>query len=79
MTSLKEENPDLYAKQFSRFVKAGVEPTSVEFFRKICFISYWFVFSSKLYIKLHMPLFVLIHHHHLRKKRRLMHLKQNGK
>jgi large subunit ribosomal protein L5e len=29
MTSLKDENPDLYAKQFSRFVKAGIEPTSV--------------------------------------------------
>ena len=29
MTSLKEENPDLYAKQFSRFVKAGIQPTSV--------------------------------------------------
>jgi len=29
MTLLKEENPDLYAKQFSRFVKAGVEPSSV--------------------------------------------------
>jgi hypothetical protein len=32
MTSLKEENPDLYSKQFSRFVKAGVEPSSVEFY-----------------------------------------------
>jgi large subunit ribosomal protein L5e len=30
MTSLKDENPDLYAKQFSRFVKAGIEPTSFE-------------------------------------------------
>ncbi|CAF5173141.1 unnamed protein product [Rotaria magnacalcarata] len=30
MTSLKEENADLYAKQFSRFVKAGVEPSSFE-------------------------------------------------
>ncbi|CAM2699594.1 unnamed protein product [Rotaria socialis] len=30
MTALKEENPDLYAKQFSRFVKAGIEPTSFE-------------------------------------------------
>lgn len=29
MTSLKEEDPDLYAKQFSRFVKAGIQPTSV--------------------------------------------------
>ncbi len=29
MTSLKEENPDQYAKQFSRFVKAGIQPTSV--------------------------------------------------
>jgi hypothetical protein len=32
MTSLKEENPDLYAKQFSRFVKAGIQPTSVGFY-----------------------------------------------
>jgi len=30
MTTLKEENPDLYAKQFSRFVKGGIEPTSVK-------------------------------------------------
>ena len=30
MKMLKEENPDLYAKQFSRFVKAGIEPTSFE-------------------------------------------------
>ncbi|CAF4775386.1 unnamed protein product, partial [Rotaria magnacalcarata] len=30
MTALKEENSDLYAKQFSRFVKAGIEPTSFE-------------------------------------------------
>jgi len=30
MTTLKEENPDLYGKQFSRFVKAGVQPTSFE-------------------------------------------------
>jgi large subunit ribosomal protein L5e len=30
MTSLKEENPDQYAKQFSRFVKAGIQPTSFE-------------------------------------------------
>jgi large subunit ribosomal protein L5e len=30
MTSLKDDNPDLYAKQFSRFVKAGIEPTSFE-------------------------------------------------
>jgi large subunit ribosomal protein L5e len=30
MTSLKDENPDLYSKQFSRFVKAGVEPSSFE-------------------------------------------------
>ncbi|CAF3370248.1 unnamed protein product [Rotaria sp. Silwood1] len=30
MTSLKDENPDLYAKQFSRFVKAGIEPSSFE-------------------------------------------------
>jgi len=30
MTSLKEENPDLYSKQFSRFVKAGIEPSSFE-------------------------------------------------
>jgi len=30
MTSLKEEDPDLYAKQFSRFVKAGIQPTSFE-------------------------------------------------
>ena len=29
MTSLKEENADLYAKQFSRFVRAGIEPSSV--------------------------------------------------
>jgi hypothetical protein len=29
MTSLKEENPDAYGKQFSRFVKAGIQPTSV--------------------------------------------------
>ena len=29
MTSLKEENPDAYGKQFSRFVKQGIEPTSV--------------------------------------------------
>lgn len=29
MTTLKEENPDLYAKQFSRFVKAGIQPSSV--------------------------------------------------
>jgi large subunit ribosomal protein L5e len=29
MTSLKEENSDVYSKQFSRFVKAGIEPTSV--------------------------------------------------
>jgi large subunit ribosomal protein L5e len=29
MTSLKEENPETYSKQFSRFVKAGIEPTSV--------------------------------------------------
>jgi hypothetical protein len=29
MTSLKEENADQYAKQFSRFVKAGVQPSSV--------------------------------------------------
>jgi large subunit ribosomal protein L5e len=29
MTSLKDDNPDLYAKQFSRFVRAGIEPTSV--------------------------------------------------
>jgi large subunit ribosomal protein L5e len=32
MTTLKEENPDVYAKQFSRFVKAGIQPTSVEFY-----------------------------------------------
>jgi hypothetical protein len=32
MTSLKEENSDLYAKQFSRFVKAGIQPTSVGFY-----------------------------------------------
>jgi hypothetical protein len=31
MTSLKEENPDAYSKQFSRFVKAGIEPKSVWF------------------------------------------------
>lgn len=30
MTALKDENPDLYAKQFSRFIKAGIEPTSFE-------------------------------------------------
>jgi len=30
MTSLKDENPDAYAKQFSRFVKAGIEPSSFE-------------------------------------------------
>ncbi len=30
MTSLKEENPDAYAKQFSRFVKAGIAPSTVE-------------------------------------------------
>jgi len=30
MTNLKEENSDLYAKQFSRFIKAGIEPTSFE-------------------------------------------------
>ena len=29
MTSLKEENPDAYGKQFSRFIKQGIEPTSV--------------------------------------------------
>lgn len=32
MTTLKEENPDLYAKQFSRFVKAGIQPSSVKFY-----------------------------------------------
>jgi hypothetical protein len=32
MTSLKDDNPDLYAKQFSRFVKAGIEPSSVRFY-----------------------------------------------
>ena len=31
MTSLKDENPDHYAKQFSRFVKAGIQPSSVKF------------------------------------------------
>jgi len=30
MKSLKEDNPDLYAKQFSRFVRAGIEPSSFE-------------------------------------------------
>jgi len=30
MISLKEENPELYAKQCSRFVKAGVQPSSFE-------------------------------------------------
>jgi len=30
MTLLKEENPELYAKQFSRFIKAGIAPTSFE-------------------------------------------------
>ncbi|CAF1519295.1 unnamed protein product [Rotaria sp. Silwood1] len=30
MTTLKEENSDLYAKQFSRFVKAGIESSSFE-------------------------------------------------
>lgn len=30
MKTLKEENPDLYAKQFSRFVRAGIEPSSFE-------------------------------------------------
>lgn len=34
MTSLKEENPDAYAKQFSRFVKQGIAPTSVRIFGK---------------------------------------------
>ncbi|CAF1109149.1 unnamed protein product [Rotaria sordida] len=30
ITALKEENSDLYAKQFSCFVKAGIEPSSFE-------------------------------------------------
>jgi len=30
MSNLKEENPDLYQKQFNRFVKNGIEPDSFE-------------------------------------------------
>ena len=29
MLLLQEENPDQYAKQFSRFIKAGIDPNSV--------------------------------------------------
>jgi len=78
MTSLKEEDPDLYAKQFSRFVKAGIQPTSV--IKKFLLYILWliFVFSSKLYIKLLMLLFVKIHRHRRRNNKNRMHRNQNG-
>lgn len=58
MTSLKEENPDLYAKQFSRFVKAGIQPTSVRFIsnlsrEKIKFIHISFFQFEALYKAAH--------------------------
>ncbi len=77
MTTLKEENSDAYVKQFSRFVKVGIQPTSVEFHCTKIFFEIFVSFSLKLYIKLHMWQFVLIHHHRRKKRRKRMLLNQN--
>ena len=81
MTSLKDENPDAYAKQFSRFVKQGIEPTSVRIIGQNPSRKHFSLLfcSSKLCIKQLMPPFVRIHRHHRRKKRKLMHPKPNGR
>lgn len=67
MKSLKEDNPDLYAKQFSRFVKAGIEPSSVSFNLELHSIdqcSSLSLNSSKRCTKQHIKRFVLIHRPH---------------
>ena len=80
MTKLKEDNPDHYAKQFSRFVKAGIAPTSVR--RELFILSSSFSacsFSSKPSTRLPMLPSALIHRRPRRKRRRPMHRNPNGK
>lgn len=83
MKSLKEDNPDLYAKQFSRFVRAGIEPSSVRRdsmnFSTLNRHLFFFVrCSSKLCTKLLMRRFVLIHRHRPRNRRKKVQRNRNG-